>query len=206
MIFPPVTQTFDIGESTHRLWVPDPDAIAHHYRDNKQAAYWARVWPAAIGLSRFLKDHPDYITGRNVLELGAGMGLPGISIADQVREIRITDIEPLAIPYIRLSAAGKAHVHAQTMDWRQARETALPETLLFSDVNYDPAVFDELESLLRHYIERGIQVLLSTPQRLVARDFVNRLSTFYAPTVTYPIDHCDQQTQVSVFAFGERPI
>lgn len=205
MIFPAITQTFDIGDRTHRLWVPDPDAIAHHYRDNKQAAYWARVWPAAIGLSWFLKDHPDYITGRNVLELGAGMGLPGISIADKAREIRITDIEPLAIPYIRRSAAGRAHVQAQTMDWRKPRETALPETLLFSDVNYDPAVFDELEALLRHYIERGTQVLLSTPQRLVARDFISRLTSFYTHTVTYPIDHGNQQTQVSVFAFGDQP-
>ena len=39
------------------------------------------VWDSAVFFVRFLETHPQYIRGKHVLELGAGLGLCGIACA-----------------------------------------------------------------------------------------------------------------------------
>ena len=41
--------------------------------------YWAELWPSALALARVLARRP--LTGRRVLELGCGLGLPAIAAA-----------------------------------------------------------------------------------------------------------------------------
>jgi hypothetical protein len=41
----------------------------------------ARLWGAALTLSRLVRDGPDLVRGRDVLELGSGVGLCGLLAA-----------------------------------------------------------------------------------------------------------------------------
>lgn len=43
--------------------------------------YWAELWNAAVLLSRELAAQPALVRGKAVLELGAGLGLAGITAA-----------------------------------------------------------------------------------------------------------------------------
>lgn len=53
------------------------------------------VWPAALELCAYLAWNPHLVQGRAVLELGAGVGLPGL-LAAQLGALRVvlTDYEP----------------------------------------------------------------------------------------------------------------
>jgi hypothetical protein len=49
--------------------------------------------------------------------------------------------------------------------------------LLLSDVNYKPALFAVLQNVISSFLLKGTTVILSTPQRLMAKDFLTPLLT-----------------------------
>ena len=53
-----------------------------------------------------------------------------------------------------------------------------PEVILLSDVNYDPAQFDVLIHLIEKFMHQGSSIILSTPQRIMASPFVQKLEAF----------------------------
>jgi len=177
------------------IFIPDPAVIAEEYKDDKHSSYWAQPWPAAIGLCHFLQQHSHFIKDKNVLELAAGVGLAGLYAAKSAKQVHITDIEPQAMEYIQQSAAHNQlhNVTCAFMDWKDAVQLPLPEVVLLSDVNYAPALFEELEKLIIHFIQNKVTVILSTPQRLVAKEFINRL-------LPYCKERGDEEG-VSVFVF-----
>lgn len=161
--------------------VPDAVAIQQQYANNKHNAYWAQVWPASVGLCHFLQQHSHFIKDKKVLELAAGLGLAGLFAAKWAKQVHITDIEPQAMEYIRQSIAHNQlqNVTCAAMDWNDAVQLSLPEVVLLSDVNYSPAQFEELEKVIIYFIQKKVTVILSTPQRLVAKEFINRLLPYY---------------------------
>mgnify|MGYP003578505255 CR=1 FL=1 len=201
MSLPLLLQSYAIDDFELEIYVPDLNAVQQLYKNSRNAAYWARVWPASIGLCRFLKQNPKYITGKTVLELAAGLGLSGLYSARHAETVTITDIEPQAEEIIHKSAAHLklSNVQANTLNWNDAPLMPMPGVVLLSDVNYEPAVFNELKAILIYYLKNNVSVIISTPQRLVAKPFINSL-----------LPHCTQQwdsivtmdnseTNVSVF-------
>ncbi|KAI3430311.1 hypothetical protein D9Q98_004907 [Chlorella vulgaris] len=56
------------------------------------------IWPASIALCRYLAAHPYLVVGQHVLELGAGMGLPGLLSASLgAASALLTDYEPAVL-------------------------------------------------------------------------------------------------------------
>ncbi|HSK12578.1 MAG TPA: hypothetical protein VK907_05150, partial [Phnomibacter sp.] len=53
-----------------------------------------------------------------------------------------------------------------------------PDVLLLSDVNYEPVVFDPLFEVMISYLNSGTTILLSTPHRLQARPFIEKIIPF----------------------------
>ena len=168
---------FSIANTQLEIYVPNAEAVQRAYSNNKDAAYWAQVWPASIGLCNFLQEHPHYIGGKNVLELAAGLGLPGLYAAGIAKEGTLTDREEQAVACIQQSVAHLQlkNTEAIVMDWKNAMQAPLPDVLLLSDVNYEPAVFDELLTVLEYFLQHKVAIIISTPQRLVAKQFINSL-------------------------------
>ena len=59
--------------------------------------YWSKVWPSAEALALFILQHPEYIAGKMVVELGAGLGLPSLVAAQMAASVLCTDYEPEAV-------------------------------------------------------------------------------------------------------------
>eukprot|EP00884_Botryococcus_braunii_P018287 jgi/Botrbrau1/5141/Bobra.0172s0013.1 len=67
--------------------------------------YWARLWPAGVGMARLLLRRPHLVAGLSVCEVGAGLGLPGLAAAfSGARSVVLTDREPMALTCALLSA------------------------------------------------------------------------------------------------------
>ena len=49
------------------------------------------------------------------------------------------------------------------------------DVLLLSDINYEPQAFETLFNVIISFLEKGTTILLSTPQRLMAKPFIDRI-------------------------------
>jgi methyltransferase-like protein 23 len=70
------------------------------------------------------------------------------------------------------------NVSCSLLDWNSIPDTVHADVLLLSDVNYDPWVFDKVYSVITRFLQEGSLILLSTPQRLMAKPFVERMLPF----------------------------
>lgn len=117
--------TFDslrIGESTIRLLkiadlgeiIGDRDPFA----DVSAFPFWVKLWDAAIMLSYVLTRIPGP-QGRTLLELGAGLGAPGLAAAAAGFAVTISDYEETILDFQRVSAAasGLDNVRFTLLDW-----------------------------------------------------------------------------------------
>lgn len=200
MSMPHSLQSFTISDQQLEIYVPDHAMVQQHYHNNKEAAYWAQIWPASIGLCQFLQQHPEYINGKNILELAAGLGLAGIYAAGIAKQVHITDIEPQAVDCVQHSIKHLqlTNVSCAAMDWKDAVNTLLPDVLLLSDVNYEPAVFEELQQVLEYFLQNKVTIIISTPQRLVAKEFINRLLPYCKRQWNTDVLLNEKETAVSV--------
>ena len=179
-------QSFDLGKKEVALYVPQLAAVQKWYaqqkKENKQAPfpYWAQVWPAAIALAQFVVNHPKYTKNKTVLELAAGLGLPSLAAAPLAKTVACTDYIATAVEVAQQSANynGFDNVQCYTLDWNALPANLDIEVLLMSDVNYEPQQFEVLYEVMQQFLQKGTTILLSTPQRLMAKPFILQLMPF----------------------------
>ena len=168
------------------LYVPDPALIQSTYQKlvaanpNTIFPYWAKVWASADALVEFLREEPAWIENKIVLEIGAGIGIPSLSIAAQTDKIVISDYAPDAvallqknIEHLKLNNASSACI-----DWNHISDDVIADTILLSDTNYEPAVHENLTFLVEKFINKGSTILLATPNRLASNPFIERISKY----------------------------
>ncbi len=188
--------------------VPDPARVQQDYLERKQTdpsavfPYWSQVWPAAIGLCNFLSAHTGIIENKKVTELAAGLGLPSLLAAAYASEVFCSDHIPEAVKMMQESVLenGYTNMHCSVADWNHLPEGQHPDVLLLSDINYEPAAFDQLHYMLIQFLQAGTTILLSTPQRLMAKSFIGRLLPFCVEQEEYSIsmDQYEEPVLVSV--------
>ena len=134
--------------------------------------YWAELWPSAVALARLLARRP--LTGRRVLELGCGLGLPAIVAALCGGRVLATDWSPESVAMTARNAArNDAPVETAVFRWDAAPETLGPPwpLVLASDVLYEPRNVGLLLALLPRVTAPGGEVWLSDPGRAPAARF-----------------------------------
>ncbi|MCW3072976.1 MAG: hypothetical protein JWP69_45 [Flaviaesturariibacter sp.] len=189
------------------IYVPNKASVKDWYLSQKGTdganadPYWAKLWPAAIGLSQFLVTNLSLIQQKTVLELAGGLGLPSLVAAPYAKEVLCSDYMPAAIEVVRRSMLlnGYENVTAKVLNWNDLPPDTHADVLLLSDINYDPQVFGSLYQVLHSFLEKGTTVLLSTPQRLVAKDFIGPLLRYCIQQEEREIHWEGEQAFVSLF-------
>lgn len=175
MNFPLQLQKIAFREGPVELFVPEVAAIKEAYRKEQIAfPFWSRVWPAAKALTQFLLTNSFYTERKTVLEIGAGLGLPSLAAARNASSVLCTDSSAAAVQVIAQSAIHGAlsNVTTAVLDWRHLPKDLAADVLLLSDINYEPEAFPVLQKMLDHFLQKGTTILLSTPQRLMAKAFI----------------------------------
>jgi predicted nicotinamide N-methyase len=195
MVFPFYLQQFSIDEFVIELFVPDAAAVRTVYQDGATPfPYWSQVWPAAKAMATFLVRHPSFANEKKVVELGAGLGLPSLVAAQHAAQVLCTDYVPEAVKMAAISVthAGLKNVTAAVLDWQHLPPNLEVDVLLLSDVNYEPEAFAVLTGVINTFLSKGTTILLSTPQRLMAKGFI-------APLLA----NCVKQEEVTVWHEGK---
>lgn len=175
MDFPLQLQSFVYGDISIEFFVPDAAAVREAYQKGQiPFPYWSRVWPAARALAQFLLRHPECTQNKTVVELGAGLGLPSLVAARHAKAVLCSDYAVEAVAVVQRSAANLQlhNLTAVVIDWEHLPPDLEAGVLLLSDVNYEPAAFALLLQRIDLFLQKGTIVLLSTPQRLMAKEFV----------------------------------
>jgi predicted nicotinamide N-methyase len=168
--------------------------------------YWAKVWPSAIALLDVLKAHPHLIQNKHVLEIGAGIGLPSLMMANITKSIQISDYNLEAVELLRknITKLQLQNVKALKLDWNNLPENIDPEVVILSDVNYDPTQFETLTKLIEKFIHQGSTVILSTPQRIMASSFVLALSTLIIADYVELVDENGVTKEISILVLSKK--
>ena len=179
------------------LYVPDNELVKSRYEvllANDAATlfpFWAKIWPASTAMIAFLQTETSYIKGKRVLEIGAGIGLPSFAIAKHSSEIIISDYATDAITLIEKNIAhlGLTNAKAMCLDWNNFPSNITADVLLLSDINYAPAEFNSLQTLIQRFLAQGSTIIIATPQRITASPFVEKLAQYVKRSELHPIQN-----------------
>jgi predicted nicotinamide N-methyase len=137
--------------------------------------YWAELWPSAVALARVVARRP--LTGRRVLELGCGLGLPAIAAAAAGGRVLATDWAPDAVAItVRNAERNGLELAAALYRW-DADPAALGAPwplVLASDVLYEARNVEPLLALLPRVCAPRGEVWLADPGRAPAGRFLER--------------------------------
>ena len=159
-----------------RLLAPrDSDALLDEeaFEHEEFLPYWAELWPSAIALARVLARRP--LTGRRVLELGCGLGLPAIAAALAGGRVLATDWSPEAVAMAAENAArNDVALDTAVFAWSEEPARLGPPwpLVLASDVLYEPRNVDALLELLPAVTAASGEVWLADPGRRPAARFL----------------------------------
>jgi predicted nicotinamide N-methyase len=128
-------------------------------------------------LAEYLVLHPQLTSGKKIVELGAGLGLPSFVAAQTAAAVLCTDHAPEAVQLAERSAKhlGLQNFRSAVLDWHHLPLDLEADVLLLSDINYEPDAFTALMKLIDDFLQKGTTIILSTPQRLMAKEFIHPL-------------------------------
>ena len=168
--------TVPVGQREFELLHPAnaDDLISEaDYVKDERLPYWADIWPS----SRVLADRVGALrgTGKQLLELGCGMGLVAASAARAGFDVVATDYYEDALLFTQVNVFANAGVVPETryVDWR-----AFPADLewfdyvIASDVLYEKEYAPLLAKAFLQTVAHGGVGIVADPGRIGAGDFL----------------------------------
>ena len=125
------------------------------------------IWESAVVLADVLDARGGDLDHRSVLELGCGVGLPGLVAQKHGARVVQTDHDALALALCRHNAALNriAGIEQFVGDWQAWTHTRRYDLIVGADVIYDTADYDVLEKVFRANLAPRGEVLLTDPMR-----------------------------------------
>ncbi len=158
-----------VGEKTYRIVHPEVvDALIDEaeFDQDERLPYWADLWPSALALARHLSGRD--LSGERVLELGCGVGLPGVVALDRGAEVLMTDHYEAALDFASYNARINTGRESRTMllDWHEPpAQIGKFDHVIAADVLYERRNIPPLLDLIPALLAPEGEALFADPQR-----------------------------------------
>lgn len=164
--------------------------------------YWAEIWPSSIALSQYIAKSGGLID-KEILELGCGVGLPGLVANAEGAKVTLSDFQEDALRIVELNWIVNFGELPRTMilDWRTPPSNLKFETVIASDVVYEQSLFKPVLNTLKNVLaEKGV-IFLSEPNRSVAREFFSLLPAegFQFEKTDEKVVNGERQLEISIY-------
>lgn len=186
-----------LGQGTLDLVVPDAGAWIRSgtWTDatlrGAEPPYWIQIWPAAVAMARLLARHGS-LAGKQALDLGCGLGVPGITAMRCGAAVTFADCQPDALAFAAWNAErqpGGSKPRLDTIDWGRDVCAGRFDLLLLSDVSYRP--------LHHHALKRHLAACLADDGVVVHADPLRRESTPFVHWLEHEYSACCAQRRTS---------
>jgi predicted nicotinamide N-methyase len=136
------------------------------FADVSEFPFWVKLWEAAMVLSYALATLPNP-KGQTLLEIGAGLGAPGITAAACGFDVTLSDYEDIIMDFQKVSvaASGLSNVHCAHLDWLNPPELAPFDVVTAAEVLFREEFFDPLLDVFRRYLKPGGTIYLAHDAR-----------------------------------------
>jgi predicted nicotinamide N-methyase len=161
------TVSYQIRTLRDRRQFSDPDGCAE--RIGISSASWPLfgvVWPAGLALAEEMSRFP--IAGKQILEVGCGIGLPSLVLQQRGANITACDYHPLAEEFLRKNTDlnGLAPIPFFNAPWLEPTlELGRFDLIIGSDLLYERNHPSQLADFLASHARPTCQILLTDPGR-----------------------------------------
>ncbi len=122
--------------------------------------YWAQVWAGGAALARHVREHPETVRGRDVLDIGSGSGLVAIAAAlAGARSVTAFEIDPWGVAATRLNALAN-DVFIDVREGDAGSIDLRADLVLAGDVFYSEEVAGPMLASLDRLHTAGAEVLV----------------------------------------------
>lgn len=164
------------GRDIKLLVVKDIEALVTNPDDEDNIPYWADIWPASRIMASYIWDEMEF-QGEEILELGAGLGLPGIVAGLKGAEVTFSDYKEDALEITLINAENNGVKGAKTYngDWRDFGLDKKYDWILASDILYNPRLNPFAEKILLANLKEEGSLLVSHARRPSTYEALERL-------------------------------
>lgn len=143
------------GVSDIQLWLIDPEPVDRPFGPEEIAAisyhtpYWAFCWGSGLALARYILQEPNLVTGKRVIDFGAGSGVVAVACAMAGAEVIACDIDEAS----QLACKANAELNGvkyQVSGDLLAMELNSADLLIAADVLYDRENLPWLDVFLQY--------------------------------------------------------
>jgi predicted nicotinamide N-methyase len=172
------------GESDRLL---DHPAVRSAFAVDEYMPYWADLWPAARMLAKAIVREPWPAGPKpHALEIGCGLGLPGIAALSVGMHVTFSDYDATALRFAadNARANGFTDFELLQLDWRRPPADRQYSLLLASDLIYEMRNVAPLVALIKQLLRPGGTCLLTDQDRVPSHVLRERLATEGMPFTT----------------------
>jgi predicted nicotinamide N-methyase len=171
---PLVRELVLVGDRTFTLLRPgESDRLLDHpsvrsaFAADEYLPYWADLWPAARMLTKVIVKE-NWPPGLRVLEVGCGLGLPGVVALAMGARVTFSDYDATALRFAADNAElnGFANYETLRMDWRYPPDGLRFPMILAADLIYEMRNVAPLVALIRQMLEPDGECLLTDQDRV----------------------------------------
>jgi predicted nicotinamide N-methyase len=127
----------------------DHPAVRSAFAADHYLPYWADLWPGSRMLAKVIVRE-SWTPGTAALEVGCGLGLPGIAALSMGLRVTFSDYDPTALRFAADNARlnGFADFEILRLDWRAPPHDLRFPVVLASDLVYELRNVEPLVNLL----------------------------------------------------------
>jgi predicted nicotinamide N-methyase len=192
---PIVVDDVFIDERIFRIARPDDaDLLLDHplvkaaFNVDEYLPYWTDLWPAARMLAKALLRE-KWQVGTPTLEVGCGLGLPGIAALAAGLQVTFSDYDATALRFAADNARANGFMDFKLLqlDWNRVPDGLRFPIVLVSDLLYEQRNVEPIVGLIATVLEPGGLCLLTDQDRPPAARLREELTRLGMPFATKPM-------------------
>lgn len=171
---PPVRERVIIEDRTFLIDRPgesdrlmDHPAVRSVFAVHEYLPYWADLWPAARMLAKAILREP-WMPGLEALEIGCGLGLPGIAALSMGLRVIFSDCDATALEFAAANARrnGFDQFRLLPLDWATPPDDLRVPVVLASDLLYEIRNVEPIVKLIARVLQPGGVCLMTDQDRV----------------------------------------
>jgi len=199
------------GRSLQCLKIADLDEIILDRLDTAdlngaELPYWGKIWEASILLAAYLIAQP-VVPGRQILEIGTGLGVSGLFAASCGHDVTLSDHKEEIIRFIRANTLLNKldNVPVISVDWTKPASNQLYDWIVGSEVVYHRSTYDSLVQFLQQALKPNGTIFLAKSTSLPANVFFSKLTQYFKfKQLDKVMRSGDQEFAISLYAIKRK--